>query len=46
MGDAAYPIRVRPLSDQVKALLRPRRAYDGFGGTVTADGATIDGGTP
>jgi hypothetical protein len=31
VGDAAYPIRVPPLSGAVKALLRPRRAVPGVG---------------
>ena len=30
-GDAAYPIRIRPLSDTVKQLLRPQRRVGPFG---------------
>lgn len=31
IGDAGYPIRVRPLSDTVRQLVRPPEAVPGFG---------------
>lgn len=46
IGDAGFAVRVRPLSDTVKALLRPRRAVPSFGGSTTPSSTFLDGGAP
>lgn len=47
LGDAAYPIRVRPLSSTVKQLIRPHNPRPRFGGTTDTIPETIlDGGAP
>lgn len=43
IGDAGFAIRVRPLSDSVKALLRPARAIPGFGHTNHTATPTLPG---